>query len=175
MFVRYFVEIPLPAARVETLLGLAGAWLPGAVAGAERHGQALLDRVGMGAVRPARERPVEVEVGRAVRFPSKLALPISWRPADGAGLLPALDAEIEVATLGPGETQLSINGRYTPPLWLVGTTDRLLLHRVAEATCKHFLDEVAGRMLAGRNNGLAAWCERSGEAQGSNGGARPDW
>lgn len=39
-----------------------------------------------------------------------------------------------------------------------------------EATLKRFLDEVASRLLAGRN-GQAA----STEAQGSNGGASPDW
>jgi hypothetical protein len=170
MFLRYFVEVPLPAARVETLLERAGAWLPMVVADANQHGHALLTRVGMSAGgEPA--RGWLVELGRAVRFPSKLALPISWRPASEPGLLPALEAEIEVGTLGPGDTQLSINGRYTPPQWLAGTTaDRLLLHRVAEATLKRFLDEVASRLLAGRN-GQAA----STEAQGSNGGARPDW
>jgi hypothetical protein len=170
MFLRYFVEVPLPAARVETLLERAGAWLPMVVADANQHGQALLTRVGMSAAEPA-EAPARgwlVELGRAVRFPSKLALPISWRPASEPGLLPALEAEIEVGTLGPGDTQLSINGRYTPPRWLAGTTaDRLLLHRVAEATLKRFLDEVASRLLAGRNGQAGA--------QGSNGGARPDW
>ncbi len=61
-----------------------------------------------------------------------------------AGLFPELDADLEVAPLGSHQTQLSMSARYVPPLGLVGRViDRAVLHRVAEATLKDFLDQVA--------------------------------
>ena len=59
-------------------------------------------------------------------------------------MFPALDADLEVAPLGTGSTQLSISARYVPPLGKIGRLiDRAVLSRVAEATVKDFLDRVA--------------------------------
>ena len=78
-----------------------------------------------------------------IEFPSRLLLPIEWRPASAQSLFPTLDADIEIAPLG-GRTHLSITARYDPPLGTVGRAlDRALLHRVAEATIKDFLDRAA--------------------------------
>ena len=45
--------------------------------------------------------------------------------------------------MGEDRTQLAISARYRPPLGVLGrTVDRVLLHRVAEATVKDFLDRV---------------------------------
>jgi hypothetical protein len=56
-------------------------------------------------------------------------------------------ADIEVAPLGADQTHLSISGRYEPPMRAIGRIlDRTLLHRVAEATVKDFLDRVAERI-----------------------------
>ncbi len=50
----------------------------------------------------------------------------------------------------PGTTQLSVSARYVPPLGSLGSTiDRALLHRIAEATMKDFLDRIATAMLDG--------------------------
>jgi hypothetical protein len=84
---------------------------------------------------------VTVRLGQPVQFPSKLALPMTWEP--GGRLLPRLDGELEVGTLGKDRTQLAISGRYDPPLGTVDrSVDRIALHRVAEATIKDFLDRV---------------------------------
>jgi len=149
MFVRYFVEVRLPAERVEAaLIAAAEAWLPAVAVDASDHGERLLAVAGAGAA--TSDRVVEVELGTAVRFPSKLAMPISWRPAGGGAALPALDADIEVGTLGPDHTQLAVNCRYTRPAGRrSASVDRFLLHRVAEATMKRFLDEVASRVADG--------------------------
>ena len=54
----------------------------------------------------------------------------------------------------PGTTQLSISARYVPPLGALGSAiDRALLHRVAEATMKDFLDRVATALLDGAQPG----------------------
>ena len=49
--------------------------------------------------------------------------------------------------MGEDRTQLAISARYRPPLGVLGrTVDRVLLHRVAEATVKDFIDRV-GRAI----------------------------
>ncbi|HEU4355584.1 MAG TPA: hypothetical protein VFT27_08350, partial [Actinomycetota bacterium] len=71
-------------------------------------------------------------------------LPMTWRATGVDGLFPSLEADVEVASLGPSRTQLSISARYRPPMGALGRAlDRALLHRVAEATAKDFLDRVA--------------------------------
>jgi hypothetical protein len=58
-------------------------------------------------------------------------------------VLPRLDANLELGSLGEDRTQLAIGARYRPPLGVVGrAVDRVLLHRVAEATLKDFLDRL---------------------------------
>jgi uncharacterized membrane protein len=78
-----------------------------------------------------------------VRFPSMTSLPLTWEPVGLEGALPQLDANLELGSLGGDRTQLAISARYRPPLGVVGrAVDRVLLHRVAEATVKDFLDRV---------------------------------
>ena len=99
-------------------------------------------------------------VGEPARVPFKTLQPIEWHPAHSEALLPAMDAEIEVAPMGSDRTQLAMTARYTPPFGLVGrVADRALLHRVAEATIKDFLDRVAARIeerLAGPGRPMAS-------------------
>jgi hypothetical protein len=168
MFMRYFVEVAVPVAQVESvLLGSPAAWLPGLAEDARLHGQGLLAEAGFATPVGVVAREVEVSVGRAVRFPSKLAVPMTGEPAAGEALLPGLEADLEVGPLGPRRTQLGINATYTPPLGVIGrTADRLLLHRVAEATLKRFLDQVAERIAGQAQDqaGDAALSRRNGAA-----------
>ncbi|MDF2742413.1 MAG: hypothetical protein K0S88_3783 [Actinomycetia bacterium] len=86
---------------------------------------------------------VSPALGEPVRFPSMTSVPLTWEPVGLEGLLPRLDANIELGPLGEDRTQLAISARYQPPLGVVGhAIDRVLLHRVAEATLKDFLDRV---------------------------------
>jgi hypothetical protein len=72
---------------------------------------------------------------------------MTWEATGPEGLLPTLEGDLEVASLGPNRTQLSISAMYTPPMGAFGRAlDRGLLHRVAEATVKDFLDRVAAAM-----------------------------
>jgi hypothetical protein len=66
-----------------------------------------------------------------------------------------LEGELELASLGAHLTQLSLNGRYQPPLGLVGRTiDKALLSRVAEATIKDFIDRLAAAIEPAARLGL---------------------
>ncbi|HEV8652865.1 MAG TPA: hypothetical protein VG276_26625 [Actinomycetes bacterium] len=150
MFIRYFVELPLPPDRVEgALLTTPEHWLPALAVAVAGRGEGLLAEVGIGPPGRRVGLPVTVRLGDPVRFPSKTLLPMTWKAVKGGSLFPTLDADIEVGPLGPERTQLSINGRYQPPLGRLGrAADRVLLHRVAEATVKDFLDRVTEAVQA---------------------------
>jgi hypothetical protein len=144
MFVRYYMELPLPASRVEhAMLDPPADWLSTVAGEAQRRGDQLLTEVGVGPLGPRLGRRVIVQLGQPVRFPSMTSLPLVWEPVGLEGLLPRMDANLELGGLGQDRTQLAISARYRPPLGAVGrTVDRVLLHRVAEATIKDFLDRV---------------------------------
>jgi hypothetical protein len=130
MFVRYFLELPLAAARVERALRHPPpAWLSAMAGAAEQRGDELLTEVGVGPLG------------------SRLGL---------EELLPRLDANLELGSLGEDRTQLAISARYRPPLGVVGrAVDRVLLHRVAEATLKDFLDQVGQAIVLSQSGGAA--------------------
>lgn len=59
----------------------------------------------------------------------------------GGGLFPAMDANIALTAAGKQATTLTLAGSYRPPLGAV--IDRAILHRVATATIRAFLNRVA--------------------------------
>jgi hypothetical protein len=144
MFIRYYIELPLPVARVEqALVDSPAGWLSAVAGEAQRRGDGLLGEVGVGPLGARLRRQVRICLGEPMRFTSMTSLPLAWEPVGLEGLLPRLDANLELGALGPDRTQLAISARYRPPLGAVGQAiDRVLLHRVAEATVKDFLDRV---------------------------------
>jgi hypothetical protein len=145
MFVRYFVDLSAPFAAAEArLLDAPERWLPGLLEQAEDRGSRLLADVGFSLGEDRRvDKQVQVTIGQPYRIPSKTLVPITWAATGSERLFPALEGDLELAPLGERRTQLSISARYKPPLGAVGRAlDRALLHRVAEATVKDFLDRV---------------------------------
>jgi hypothetical protein len=148
MFVRYFVELPTSPESVERILTRSPqSWLPGLASIAKERGDTLLAEVGFGShVRI--DRQVTIQIGPPTHLGTTVVIPLAWTPVHAAGLLPSLDADLEIASLGTDRTQLAINARYEPPLGMMGRgVDRAILHRVAEATLKDFLDRVADVLL----------------------------
>jgi hypothetical protein len=144
MFARYYVELAMDAEEVERALTRdPHSWVPGLAGQANHRGDALLAEVGFGdEVRVA--RTVAIEFSSPVRMPSKTVLPFRWTATGVAGLFPSLEADLEVAPLARGRTQLAVSARYVPPMGVVGRAiDRTVMFRVAEATIKDFLDRVA--------------------------------
>jgi hypothetical protein len=150
MFVRYFAELPFPFSSVEeALLRAPGEWVPGIARHAEDLGEHLLVDVGFGPEGRRVARSVIIELQDPVRFPSRTVLPMSWRAAEKESLYPKLDADIEVAPLGSDLTQISVSARYRPPMGPVGRAiDKTVLHRVAEATVKDFVDRAQEKLIA---------------------------
>ncbi len=158
VFIRYYLDLSLPFEDVEdALLADPEVWLPGVALGAEDRGEQLLGEVGFSIDDDRRlSKEVHVELQPPYRMPGKTLLPLSWKATGPERLFPSLDADVEIAALGRSRTQLSISARYRPPLGVVGKAlDRVLLHRVAEATIKDFMDRV-GERIGARVSGAAA-------------------
>jgi hypothetical protein len=147
MFVRYFIELPFESDEIERIV-TAGptTWLPLLAGKANRRGERLLAGVGVGDdLRLA--RTVEITIGPPVTLPTKVSLPLKWQPSGAEALLPASEADLEIAPLGEGATQLAISARYEAPLRSLGRAlDQGMLIRAAEATVKDFLDRVGERI-----------------------------
>jgi hypothetical protein len=150
MFIRYFLDLPLPLKKVEArLLDAPEVWVPGLARDADVGGEHLLAEVGFPVDDHRVGKEVQIELGTPFRIPSKTILPLTWTATGRQRLFPSLDADLEIAPLGRNRTQLSISARYLPPLGAVGKVlDRALLHRVAEATLKDFLDRVGEALEA---------------------------
>jgi hypothetical protein len=146
MDLQYFTELPFPARRVEGVLLRSPETLILKLARqAGRRGELMLTEVGFGPSGRGLRKSVLIEVGSPFRLASKTVLPIRWRATGPSRLFPEMEADVGVLPLGADRSQLSFNGRYQPPLGPVGRgIDRAVLHRVAEATAKDFIDRLAG-------------------------------
>jgi hypothetical protein len=110
MFVRYYLELPLPARQVDqAMLDAPADWLSMVAGEAQRRGDHLLTEVGVGPLGPRLGRRVTVQIGQPVRFPSMTSLPLTWEPVGLEGVLPRLEANIELGSLGEDRTQLAIS------------------------------------------------------------------
>jgi len=152
MFIRYFLDLPLSHEEAEArLLAAPEAWVPGLARDSDDRGVRLLAEVGLPVDEAHRlDKRVEIVLGPPYRIPGKTLLPLTWRATGPERLFPLFEADVEIAALGPSRTQLSISARYRPPFGALGRAlDRALLHRVAEATVKDFLDRVGETLRAG--------------------------
>jgi hypothetical protein len=78
--------------------------------------------------------------GRAIR------LDLEWHAETERSLFPSMRASL-LASAFADETRLDLRGTYEPPGGALGNAaDRLLGHRIAEASVHRFLDEVASRL-----------------------------
>ncbi len=157
MFIRYYIELSLPVAMVEqALVNSPTGWLSTMAGEAQARGDGLLGEVGVGPLGVRLRRQVTIRLGDPVQLPSMTSLPLTWEPVGLEGVLPQLDANLELGSLGEDRTQLAISARYRPPLGVVGrAVDRVLLHRVAEATLKDFLDRLGAAITLSQSGGAA--------------------
>jgi len=90
---------------------------------------------------------VVIDVGQPYERGGRLVLPIHWWAPSATRLYPSLEADLEVTPVGNGTTQITLMGRYDPPLAAIGRgADRMLLHHIAEAGIRSFLVKIAGAL-----------------------------
>jgi hypothetical protein len=72
---------------------------------------------------------------------------LAWQPVGPTTALPAFSGALAVRGMTDGTSALCATGAYLPPLGVVGViVDRVIGHRVAEASVEQFLAGVARRL-----------------------------
>jgi hypothetical protein len=118
-------------------------WLPGAAAAAHQQERQLLAEVGFEVAHVRVVKRVKIEVISLERSPAKVVLLIRWEAFHGAKLFPVFEGSLELAPTGDNASKIALGGEYQPPGGAVGRAgDRSLLHLVAAATAKDFVDGV---------------------------------
>jgi len=136
------------------------ALLRAALKGARVQGEAIRARVGPASWPAVFSKQVRIRAGPAREHGDSVLVPLSWEATDGVSLFPRLDADLEAAPFGAGQTQLCLRARYDPPGGALGRSiDQMLLHRLAEATVRAFLTDIC--------RGLDPAHDRAGWAQGT--------
>lgn len=145
MLVHDYAYLDLPAGVVRArLLEGSPAWLDPMATRAAAQGDALRIRLGPQGTHGAFTKKVEVHLGQPVARDAATLIPLTWHATGATALFPVFSGDIEIAAIGPAESQLSIWGQYDPPLGTIGEAlDRFGLHHVAEASVRTFLLELA--------------------------------
>lgn len=96
------------------------------------------------AQRSAAHQRFTLTAGQPRQYDSIVIVPMHWEPVALERLVPALDVDVELSSLGTDHCRLSLSGRYRAPLVQLGTNlDHLAMHRVAESAVRRFLSEIA--------------------------------
>jgi hypothetical protein len=144
-FVRYFVELEMPLAAVETALEeLPGDWLVGLANKAHARALGFMLEADYHAADDLAGAVVVLGMEPAARRGSTTTRTMAWALIGPQTARPLLEADLEVGSLGHGRSQLAVAGRYYVPG--SGTNrriDRGTAQRVGEATIKEFVDGMA--------------------------------
>lgn len=141
MLVHYFSYVDGTIDQVATALTRATGEMSAWAAVAYEKGEALRTSITPGPHLPAKE--VELEVGSPLRRSHMIIIPIVWRATGPGGMFPTMDADLVLERVGPDMVQITLRGSYKPPLKGVGRLlDRALMHRLAEASTKSFVDQL---------------------------------
>ena len=137
------VQVELAAPVVAARLQAGGSWLTSHARAASAEGEAARLRVGPGGPTWL-GKTVAVRLGPAEDVDGTLVMPLAWEATGPSALFPRLEGELRVEPVDPDRSQLSLTGRYRPPLGRAGLVlDEVLLVHVARATVRSFLRRVS--------------------------------
>lgn len=147
--VYYYTHLPQSFAGLARLLAAdPGTWLPGPAERVENGWVVSLHADGA-LPRQLGGHPTHVQVGPVSVTDARLLRRLAWRSATCEGLVPVLEADLELSPLDGYGCRLSLMGSYRPPMSVIGRAgDRLLGHRVAEACVRRFVLDLADRVEA---------------------------
>ena len=141
MFVYYFGHVNGTLGQVSTAISAAEGEVSAWARLAYRKGEELRTRIEPGSFIPAKE--VEILLGQPMERSGSVIIPMDWKATGPGALFPVMSADLVLQPLGPGLVEVVFRGSYEPPLKVLGRLlDRALLHRVAEASAKAFLDHL---------------------------------
>jgi hypothetical protein len=135
------LDIGFPTARARLARLAEGNLLLGSSENAYQYG-----RVGAAGL----SRLVRVQVRALTDSEGCARWAIRWEvPGAGGSLFPVLDADLSLVPVEGQATLLGLTGAYRPPFGPLGAAlDRAGLYRVAAATVRNFLGQVAERITA---------------------------
>lgn len=140
MFVTATGSVDLGLAEVESRLLDIRRSLDDLADVAYRRGENLSAKVGPGR---GLAKEVHLDIGVPQILKSGIAYPVKWRAPGATILFPELVGDLVLSKQGNSSTLLTLNGTYEPPLGFVGrVADRAGLHNVADATVRHWLDQL---------------------------------
>lgn len=148
MFAQASTHLPFPSSRIAALVGDPDH--PWSV-GLDGNGHDLLAKVGVRIAGVPLYRHVRLRIGSppAGTLKDRVMLPVSWEAVGGPPLFPAMEGILHVNPAGEGETKITLNVRYDPPLGQLGEVlDRTLLHRLGQATIEDFVNRLAANLEA---------------------------
>jgi hypothetical protein len=141
MFVNEAAALGLPydKARSRLLAYVRDDGLQSSSADAYETGRELLVRAGIGAL----SKEVLVQLLQPYEHEHVTVVPLRWVATGSTGtMFPQLDGNLELAPNGD-DSILTLAGAYRAPLAAVGASlDRVLLHRVADASARRFLQDI---------------------------------
>ncbi len=141
--VRDTVRVERPVARITERLNGSGGWLIEHLDAARDDAESILLRVGPGESGWL-AKTVAVRLGDPVETPEGVAIPLRWEATGPSGLFPRLVGTLQVAELDPARSELTIAGRYRPPLGRAGhALDDAVMTRLARSTIRSFLRRLA--------------------------------
>ena len=148
MLIQDFVQINAPYATVrDRLFGRTPGWLADHASAAYAEGERLFVTVTATAGGVPVGKRVHIDLGAPYERGDGSVVPLSWWATGAQRLFPTLEADLEIMPLGPDQVMLTLMGRYEPPLGAVGRgLDRLVLHRIAEASVRSFLHRTAANL-----------------------------
>ncbi len=150
MFISHSQLIDLPVgaaqARLASLINDGGVWRSAETAYA--NGIEHVIRVGPFGDVPVAAKLVRVQFLEPRHRDDGVTVPMRWEARGAAGaLFPVLDADLSLASEGEHATRLALVGSYRPPFaWLGAGLDRTLLRRVATATIRALLRDIASAL-----------------------------
>jgi hypothetical protein len=152
MLVHDFLQVPLGFDEVRAMiLRDTHALVDANAAEAYRRGEELWLRLQPLRHHAPHGRRMWVDVGEPRLRGDGLVLPLHWWTKGMTHLFSALDADLDMVPVGPDTTQLTLSGRYDPPTGGgVQEPDRSLLHRLAEATVRSFLQRIGASLADAR-------------------------
>ncbi|MDA8073262.1 MAG: hypothetical protein M0Z82_17100 [Actinomycetota bacterium] len=148
VFVQDFAVLDLPYDVVVARFSADPAdCLRGALQAARLESNRLQAKVGPTRWPALLARTVDIALAPPRSYEDGLLVPFTWQAHSRPTLLPTLDADLELAPIGSLQTELVLRGRYHPPAGAIGKhLDQALLHRIADATVRAFVSDVAANL-----------------------------
>jgi hypothetical protein len=145
MLIQDFVQVELDFDEIRVRVRAdPRAVIESSATAAYRHGERLSLRLTPMTGHPRFGKAIVVDLAEPYEREDRLVVPMHWWAPGATRLFPHLDGDLEFAPLGSMSTQITLMASYDPPLGFVGRrADVLLLHRVAEASIRSFLQLIS--------------------------------